>query len=301
MRPTWGVCLAWQQTELRYATRTAARSWERWRLAGEFPGQCHLPARGWHSQAAQRAHKEYTWNATNEIRYVWIGMSLVQERDAANRVRVTYTGGLAREDSTFNPQPSTTYYFTDGNRNVSALIDSRGNFKARYRYDSFGNLLSKSGPLADVNLLRFSGKEYHPRSGLYYYGFRYYQPNLQRWLNEDPIGIAGGMNLYGFVGNDPVDSADEDGRWFGDLAAGLGNKLDEASDRSCNPAAGAMASLMSDLAHMAAGFDSGYALKEGLKQDANTLMNGGVGAYVEQKYGQLEEAVGTSDIVKAVD
>ena len=147
-----------------------------------------------------------TWNSPSETRYVWLGMSLVQERDAANKVRVTYTGKLAREDA-----QGTAFYFTDGNGNVSSLIDSSGNITAKYRYDSFGNLVSKSGSLADANLIRFSGKEYHAQSGLYYYGYRYYAPNLQRWMNEDPIGIAGGLNLYGFVGNDPIDLMDPNG------------------------------------------------------------------------------------------
>src|SRR5690606_10256867 len=146
--------------------------------------------------------REYSWENSqweqkDEARYVWLGMSVLQERDAANQVRVTYTGGLAREDAT-----SISYYFTDGNGNASSPIDSSGNIKAKYRYDSFGNLLSKSGSLADANLIRFSGKEYHANSGLYYYGFRYYAPNLQRWMNEDPIGLFGGLNLHGFVGND---------------------------------------------------------------------------------------------------
>lgn len=43
--------------------------------------------------------------------------------------------------------------------------------------------------------MRFSGKEYHANSGLYYCGFRYYAPNLQRWMNEDPIGLAGELLL----------------------------------------------------------------------------------------------------------
>jgi uncharacterized protein RhaS with RHS repeats len=43
---------------------------------------------------------------------------------------------------------------------------------------------------------------------LYYYGYRYYDPNLQRWLNRDPIQEAGGINLYGFVGNDAVNIFD---------------------------------------------------------------------------------------------
>ncbi len=125
-----------------------------------------------------------------------------------------------REDAT-----GAAFYCTDGNGNVSSLIDASENSKAKYRYDSFSNLISKTGPLADANLTRFSGKEYHPRSGLYYYGFRYYQPNLQRWLNEDPIGLAGGLNLYGFVGNNPVDGVDPYGLWLGEW---LGGQLQQA-------------------------------------------------------------------------
>jgi RHS repeat-associated protein len=45
-------------------------------------------------------------------------------------------------------------------------------------------------------------------SGLYYYGKRYYSPSLGRWLNRDPIEEQGGLNLYAFVGNDPVNAID---------------------------------------------------------------------------------------------
>ncbi len=45
-------------------------------------------------------------------------------------------------------------------------------------------------------------------SGMFYYGYRYYSPGMGRWLNRDPIGERGGLNLYGFVGNDPVNRWD---------------------------------------------------------------------------------------------
>ena len=163
-----------------------------------------------------------TWNSPSEVRYVWVGMLVMQERDGNNAVKVTYTRGpdlsgtmegaggigglLARTDAYSN-----TFYYGDGAGNITALIDSSGNVMARFRYDSFGNLLSESGPLADVNSYRFSSKEYHERSGLYYYDYRYYSPNLQRWLNEDPTREAGGMNLYGFISNDPMNWVDRDG------------------------------------------------------------------------------------------
>ena len=87
---------------------------------------------------------------------------------------------------------------------------------ARYLYDPFGNVIGKSGPLADVNHYRFSSKETHPNSGLYYYGFRFYDPNLQRWLNRDPIGERGGLNLYAYVGNSPINHFDPYGLAIGD-------------------------------------------------------------------------------------
>jgi RHS repeat-associated protein len=65
------------------------------------------------------------------------------------------------------------------------------------------------GTLAAGNTYRFSGKEYDLHSGLYYFGYRFYDPNLQRWLNSDPIGERGGLNLYGFVGNNPINDVDQ--------------------------------------------------------------------------------------------
>jgi RHS repeat-associated protein len=69
--------------------------------------------------------------------------------------------------------------------------------------------------LADANLYRFSSKEFHVASGLVYYLYRFYEPTLQRWLNRDPIQDLGGLNLYEFVGNDPVYAIDVFGLAYG--------------------------------------------------------------------------------------
>ena len=70
----------------------------------------------------------------------------------------------------------------------------------------FGNrkLIAKSGPLADFFRHRFSTKYYDFENGLYYYGYRFYNPALMRWLNRDPIDVNGGVNLYEFCGNNAV-------------------------------------------------------------------------------------------------
>jgi RHS repeat-associated protein len=56
-----------------------------------------------------------------------------------------------------------------------------------------------------------AGAQYDQETGLYYMRARYYDPELGRFLSEDPIGIAGGLNLYAYAGNDPVNASDPAG------------------------------------------------------------------------------------------
>ena len=96
----------------------------------------------------------------------------------------------------------------DNNGNVTKYVDANGGVVASYTYDAFGKLIAKSGPLADVFRHRFSTKYYDAETGLYYYGYRFYSPYLMRWLNRDPIEENGGLNLYGFCGNNAVNEVD---------------------------------------------------------------------------------------------
>lgn len=66
--------------------------------------------------------------------------------------------------------------------------------------------------------IRFSNQYWDSESGLSYYGYRYYSPSLGRWINRDPIGESGGLNLYGFVRNRPVNRVDKLGLAESNLA-----------------------------------------------------------------------------------
>ena len=92
----------------------------------------------------------------------------------------------------------------DHNGNVTAYISESGIPSAQYLYDAFGNTLEQSGAMADTFRFRFSTKYFVPETRSYYYGYRFYLPELGRWLNRDPIEEGGGLNLYGFVKNNPV-------------------------------------------------------------------------------------------------
>jgi RHS repeat-associated protein len=194
---------------------------------------------GYDGLMRRKVRKEFTWSGsawvqTNEVRYVYDGRLVIEERHYTPHgstliplTTVTYTRGndlsgtfegaggigglLARSDNllfAIGDPSATALYHSDGNGNVTALMGTNGFILARYSYDPYGNTLGMSGPLAERNLYRFSSKEHHPNSGLVYYLYRYYEPGLQRWINRDPIGEEGGINLYEFVFNDPSNRQD---------------------------------------------------------------------------------------------
>ncbi|OVE76005.1 hypothetical protein BVX97_02690 [bacterium E08(2017)] len=146
---------------------------------------------GWNliSESSSTATNHYTW-----------GLDLSQSLQGAGGV-----GGLL---SVTEADSDTYTYCYDANGNVMQLVDSAGSVQASYEYDAFGNIIASSGTMADENPFRFSTKHYDDETKLSYYGFRYYDAGMGRWLNRDPIGENGGENLYAMVRNNAVDYND---------------------------------------------------------------------------------------------
>ena len=97
----------------------------------------------------------------------------------------------------------------DGNGNESAFMKAdSGVESARYEYDPFGNTLRATGPAARANSLRFSTQLADDVTGRVKYLYRDYDPGIGKWLNRDHIEEAGGLNLYGMVGNAPLNRID---------------------------------------------------------------------------------------------
>ena len=166
-----------------------------------------------------------SWVLASETHYLYDGRRVIQERDGNNNPLVSYTrgndlsgslegaggiGGLLARSSGYSGGSWTVhdYYHADGNGNITYLEDGNQNLAASYVYDPYGNVLSSSGTLASANTYRFSSKEVHASSGLYYYDYRFYDPPTARWVNRDPIQEWGGINLFTFSDNDPVDDMD---------------------------------------------------------------------------------------------
>ncbi|MGK0602866.1 RHS repeat-associated core domain-containing protein [Yokenella regensburgei] len=92
-------------------------------------------------------------------------------------------------------------------------LDGGGNVISMEEYYPYGGTsawTARSAVEADYKTIRYSGQE-RDATGLYYYGARYYQPWAGRWLSSDPAGTVDGLNLYAFVGNNPLRYIDNGG------------------------------------------------------------------------------------------
>jgi len=143
-------------------------------------------------------------------------MDVIQGRDGFNVVQTSYTraggtGGLLAKTTIESGAPVHLYYHYDGGGNGSQLTDATGAVIARYSYDAWGETVESSGVKSASNRYRYRTKERHEASGLYDFGFRFYNTGLGRFINRDPIAESGGLNLYAFAANDPVGKTDEYG------------------------------------------------------------------------------------------
>ncbi|MDD4406065.1 MAG: RHS repeat-associated core domain-containing protein [Parabacteroides sp.] len=93
-------------------------------------------------------------------------------------------------------------------QSTGPMYVKNGNISAKYEYGPFGEVFCSVGDMARVNPFQFSTKYTDSETDLVYYGYRYYSPALGRWMSRDPIEEKGGLNLYGFVNNDPVNKWD---------------------------------------------------------------------------------------------
>ena len=152
------------------------------------------------------------------LKFVYDGYKLIAEVDGMNNNaqlrRYTWNApetGLDTPLAVYDVATATSYFYrTDANRNVIALTNASG-LKAWYEYSPFGVTLTATGDAAELNPFRFSSEYADSETGLVYYNYRYYNPELGRWLSRDPIAEEGGENLYGFVNNNPTALFDMNG------------------------------------------------------------------------------------------
>jgi RHS repeat-associated protein len=110
----------------------------------------------------------------------------------------------------------TTSVLRDGLNDTIALTNSAGTTTGSYSYAPFG-ATTNSGTSSTT--LQYTGREDDGASGLYYNRARYYSPQLSRFISQDPIGLAGGVNTYAYAGGDPITNADPSGLFISSVQA----------------------------------------------------------------------------------
>ena len=182
------------------------------------------------SVETQASHPGQTLVSTQTVTHEYLTLSgkVVRETVKTNN-SITYVLDFLYDESgrpfalnysTNGGSSFTTYYYIlNLQGDVVKLVTSSGSAVATYEYDAWGNILSKSGSMADKNPLRYRGYYYDTETGYYYLRSRYYDPANRRFINADNYASTGqgfvGTNMFAYCNNSPVIYMDDTGKSVG--------------------------------------------------------------------------------------
>jgi RHS repeat-associated protein len=146
--------------------------------------------------------------------YIWDGDQLRAEANGADTTTQTYSYYPGLDQLHAVTKNGVTYYASiePATGDVIGLINGSTNaVVATYNYTPWGEIESSTQTVSGLNSLRWKGLLYDSETGLYYMRARYYDPKTRRFISEDPVGLAGGINPYAFADNDPTNKSDPSG------------------------------------------------------------------------------------------
>lgn len=153
-----------------------------------------------------KTEHDATGQLLGETRFTWDGLRLLQEQRNQQTSLYLYADDpyepLARVDE-LGPRQKIRYFHNDLNGLPEHLTDSDGHSLWRARYKVWGNTVEEiSAPhCIEEQNLRFQGQYLDRETGLHFNTFRFYDPDIGRFTTPDPIGLAGGLNLYAYAPN----------------------------------------------------------------------------------------------------
>jgi len=142
------------------------------------------------------------------------------------------------------------HYVNDHLGTPQEIHDGRGDVVWAADTSAYGKTRSYLKREID-NPIRFPGQYYDAESGLHYNRYRYYDPMAGRYINQDPIGLDGGINQYAYVLQNPVTSFDPDGLLM--MSTIMGARKDVTLDEAAACGSPGNAAMISGLATMGAG------------------------------------------------
>ena len=166
--------------------------------------------------ALSRKFKEQELDSSEQVvserRFVYDGFKIILELNSSNETVAEYVyglnlgGGIGGILFKKDADGHYFYYNYDGRGDVVSITDEGKNTVANYEYSAYGSLLTKTGTFSNDFL--YSTKPFHDKSGLYYFGYRFYDHITTCWISRDPASIFGGFNLYQNVGSNPLSFID---------------------------------------------------------------------------------------------
>lgn len=170
----------------------------------------------WYDYQSRRlAKKELVNGQTKSSQYVFSGWDTLSILDQSAQILETITRGVGLSGDIgtlvcvthhFGSLTNGTFYIHNNHRGDVSRLRNSTNTIGTCDYSVFGSLNGQTG--ADICRFKFSSKERDIVTGFYYCSFRFYSPQLGRWLNRDPFEEIDGVNLYSYVGNNPVNTLD---------------------------------------------------------------------------------------------
>jgi RHS repeat-associated protein len=139
-----------------------------------------------------------------QVGYLYNGLNTAQELSGTTPT-ANYLTGRVDEVFTRTDGSGTDTLLADGLNSTLAILDPAGAVKTQYTYEPFGRATASGA--ASGNDAQYTGRP-NDGTGLYFNRARYYSPALQRFISEDPVEYAGGLNLYAYVENNPVTVSD---------------------------------------------------------------------------------------------
>ena len=226
-----GQWLSWDLRNQLHEVRPVVRE------DAEDDRECYI-----YDGGGQRVRKVRTWQTnartlTSEVRYLpgveirthsGTGeiLHVITANAGSNGVQVLHWASKPPDEV---PQDQMRYSLSDQVKSSTLELDQQANVISWEWYYAFGGTARWAGRNAieaKYKTVGYSGKE-RDATGLVYYGFRYYAPWLQRWINPDPAGYVDGMNLFAMVKNRPIS--------FGDLNGHVGTELTQQDlDKAVN-------------------------------------------------------------------